>query len=141
VVLLDSCQQLEVNISIMNAICQYFKKSNVYYIPHPDDAYEYEKMGISKANHSTIKLDNDVLIGNNSSVVLQYGRLGAEVLLFNESFFAPSCHFDGKPMLPKIIIDELSFIHIDYEASKLFWNYYIRSFGDECLANIASEVA
>lgn len=140
IVLLDSIQQRMVNISIYKAVCSYYDNSNVYYVSHPDESYQYDKIGGSRVEHSAINIEKDILVGNNSSIVLQYGRLGAEILLFNKSYFLSYHKNKNGAPLPFLELKGFKFFHIKSPENQSFWNNYINCFGNDCLNNIAEQV-
>lgn len=79
-------------------------------------------------------------MANNSSAILQYGRVGFNILLFSESKF---CEFISKEMvdsLPVLRKADLFFYEMDSTDCKDIWSDFIYDYGDGCLKLIAETV-
>lgn len=140
VVILDSYQQLEKNISIMKAVSESSCGNSVYYIPHPDDQYDYSKFNAVVISHQQINQQRHILAGNNSSAVLQYGRAGFNILLFEGSDFCCQCDRDLIERVSLVTKGELRFLNVGGKIALEFWSHYIENFGANCLAAITNEV-
>ena len=136
ILILDSIQQLDLNTNIVKAICKSLGKENfVYYIPHPDDKYDYSQFGAKITSHKQINQEECTLVGCNSSAILQYGKIGFKIFLYEMSDFivhGKSCNnlsnfheFNG-----------FKFVEVDSN----FWEYYVYKYGNDCFQLIIKEL-
>lgn len=141
VVILDNLTMREKNIQILRSLSIANRDDGMLsFIAHPDDPYDYAEFNANRFSHGLLNRDQHYIVANNSSAILQYGRVGFNILLFSESKF---CEFISKEMvdsLPVLRKADLFFYEMDSTDCKDIWSDFIYDYGDGCLKLIAETV-
>lgn len=141
VAILDHSAKREANILIMEAISESICDSEIIsFIAHPDDAYDYSGFNANRVSHDVLNRDQHCIVANNSSAILQYGRAGYSVLLYDKSSYCKYFTQDELGAFPITKRRALSFYELDKSSSEDFWCSFIYKYGHECLELIASSV-
>ena len=141
VVILDNLALREVNIQIIRALSNANCDDGILsFIAHPDDAYDYTEPNVNRISHDVLNRDQHYIVANNSSAILQYGRVGFNILLFNKSGFCDFISKEKLDLLPVLHKADLCFYDMDATGCKDIWSDFIYDYGDGCLKLIAETV-
>ena len=122
VLLLDSVQQKKKNQALIDTFNDEFERP-ITIVKHPDDGTEYEGVSQQLTSSSEV-LYGDVLVGRNSSIMLQFGFSGSEIWFGKDS--------DLLELIPKRHIDPVGSKGEFFSVSSSFdWKEFIGSSGSE----------
>lgn len=142
VAILDHSALRDENIHIMKSLSKFKHDDEIIsFIAHPDDAYDYSQFNSSRISHDVLSWDKHCIVANNSSAILQYGRVGFSILLFRKSGF---CNFISEERLSSLSVvhkGDLSFYNMDRKSCKAIWSDFIHNYGNECLGIISKTIA
>jgi hypothetical protein len=111
------------------------QNTSLSYIKHPDDFNDYSSFGKEIA-HLSVESSRHLIVGNNSSVLLQYGILGFDVYLYEKSNFIKSSTVIRFPDIKYRSYGAIKFAYFDHKTSLSFWQSFICATGEECLTKI-----
>lgn len=142
VAILDGLNLRDTNIEIMNSLSNYSKDDEIIsFAPHPDDPHTYSQANSSKISQDILNPNHHVIVANNSSAILQYGRAGFNILLYDKSSFCRVISKERLDMLPIVRKGDLCFYDMDARDCKDIWCDFIYTYGNDCLRLISKEIA
>ena len=109
----------------------------ISFAPHPDDPYVYSQSNLSKISQDVLNKDYHYIVAHNSSAILQYGKAGFNILLYDKSDFCKFISKEKLDSLPVVLKGDLCFYNMDARSSMEIWCDFIYSYGDECLMLIS----
>jgi hypothetical protein len=133
--------QIRDNKRIVEAISSEFNgKRRVYCIPHPDDSYDYGAYGAEILNKRDLNIRSDVIIGNNSSSILQYGASGFNILLYEKSYFLEIANQNVFGELKFVNLGGINFYSLMHTDGSRFWSLFICKSGHTSLESIRRSI-
>jgi hypothetical protein len=142
VAILDGIILRDTNIEIMDSLSNYSKDDEIIsFAPHPDDPYSYSQVNSNKISQNILNPKDHTIVANNSSAILQYGRAGFNILLYDKSSFCRVISKERLDMLPIIHKGDLCFYDMQAKNSIDIWKDFIYCSGDNCLRLILKSIA